>query len=154
MTSRLFRASGSTTCHINEYNWETMLPEGIDQRAGALDDTGDRVDRGRVDDALLKVDDDQCCFSVDCCDWHSSLLLGSGSVMDMASRKMSIFGKPAKQLESCRELLLLLGGELLQDCGGEPILPRGAALPKQPLAFFAERHQSLAAIVRIGGTVY
>jgi hypothetical protein len=58
--------------------------------------------------------------------------------MGMASRKRSIFGKPAKQLESCRELLLLLSGELLQDCGGEPILPRGTALLKQLLAFPAE----------------
>ena len=46
MTSRLFRAPGSTACNINQYNWETMLPEGIDQRAGTLDDIGNRVDRG------------------------------------------------------------------------------------------------------------
>src|ERR1035438_9037663 len=138
MTSWLLRASGSTTCHIDEHNWETMLPEGIDQRTGALDDTGDRVDRGQVDDALLKVDDDQCCFSVDCCNWHSVLLLGSGSAMGMASRKGSIFGKPAKQLESCRELLLLLSGELFDDDRGQPILPRRTDLLKPLLAFLAE----------------
>src|ERR1035438_4078629 len=103
MTSWLLRAPGSTTCHIDEHNWETMLPEGIDQRAGALDDTGDRVDRGQVDDALLKIDDNKGCFIVDCCDWHSVLLPGSGSVMGMASRKGPIFGKSAKKLESRSE---------------------------------------------------
>ena len=116
-----------------------MLPEGIYERAGALDDTGDRVDSGRVDDALLKVDDDKSCFIVDCCDWHSVSLLESDlGDWNHRSRKRSIFGKSAKQLESCRELLLLLSGELLQDCGGEPILPRGTAFPKQLLAFLAE----------------
>src|SRR5271165_6143989 len=138
MTSWLLCAPGSATCHIDEHNWETMLPEGIDQRVGALDDTGDRVDRGRIDDALLEVDDDQCCFSVDCCDWHSVLLLGSGSAMGKASRKGSILGKPAKQLESCRELLPLLNGELLHDNRGQPILPRGTDLLKPLPAFLAE----------------
>jgi hypothetical protein len=33
-----------------------MLPEGIYERAGALDDTGDRTDGGRVDNTLLKID--------------------------------------------------------------------------------------------------
>jgi len=62
---------------------------------------GDRVDSGRVDDALLKVDDDKSCFIVDCCDWHSVSLLGCDLVdWNHRSRKRSIFGKSAKKLES------------------------------------------------------
>jgi hypothetical protein len=59
------------------------------------------------------------------------------------SRKRSILGEPAKQLKRCRELLLLLGGQLLQDCRSEPILPCCAALSEQPLAFVAERHAAV-----------
>jgi hypothetical protein len=44
------------TCQIDKHYWETMLPEGIYERAGALDDTGDRTDGGRVDNTLLKID--------------------------------------------------------------------------------------------------
>jgi hypothetical protein len=38
MTSWLLGAPGSTSCNIDEHNLETMLPEGIDQHVGALDD--------------------------------------------------------------------------------------------------------------------
>ena len=62
--------------------------------------------------------------------------------------------KPAKKLEGRQELLLLPHGELLQNGSSEPILPCGAILSKQPLAFTAEGHQRLASIIRVRRAVY
>ena len=63
--------------------------------------------------------------------------------------KASVFNEAREQVDGRSKLLLFLWGELLLDCCCEPILPCGAAVPEQLLAFPGEGHQGLPPVVRV-----
>ena len=63
-----------------------------------------------------------------------------------------VFGEAVEEFEGFGELAVLLGGELMEDGGGEPVVAGGPAFAEELLAFLAEGHEGFAAVVGIGSS--
>ena len=152
MASRLLRAAGGDPGDVDEHDGQAARAEGVGQRLRPLDHLSDRMDAGRADDALLKVDDEERGIRIEGRQGHGARLSASGWGAGRITSRRGSRQSSASRLSSFDgggEVVLFLGRQAHLDLSGEPVLPRRAPFLEPRPAGRRERKQGLSPVHRV-----